>query len=124
MLKDQFLDLEKTNHSLQELGSKLGQSPIEADSLSFSSPQVNKTISDPNVVGASFGVKLNTISKPIIGDRGVYVLEALNRFTVPGPSLHAEQDQAILSRKGMAQNEAMEALKKLANVVDNRAKFF
>jgi len=125
MLSEQFQNLIKSSHSIQEVGQKLNQSPIQADSLSFASPQINKFVSDPMVVGASFGAKLNALSKPIIGDKGVYLIQVQNRFVVSGlPTLKAQQTQAIQSRKSMADNEAMEALKKLANVVDNRSKFF
>lgn len=125
MLAQQFDTYSKSYHSLQEIGLRINQTPVNADSLSFSSPQVNKSLSEPALIGASFGSKINTLSKPVIGDKGVYLLNVQNRYIIPGgPGKKVLKEQALLSLKGRAENEAIESLKKLANVSDNRAKFF
>jgi len=124
ILSEQLESAKKGAHNLDEVGQKLNLIPVKADSLNFSSPMIGKDLGDPNVVGAVYGIKANTLSKPIKGDKGVFLVQLDNTFTIPGPPDNLIQKQSIQSKKGNAGNEAMEALKKLANVVDNRSKFF
>jgi len=125
VLAGQLKEAAKSSHSIQELASKLQLSPISADSLSFSSPLVGRNIIEPNLVGAAFGANQGVLSKPVIGEKAVYIFQLKNKFPVNmGVDPKTMKRNAINSRGTIAQNDALEALKKLANIVDNRSKFF
>ena len=124
LLGSQILEVKKSSHSLAEISAKLKIPIATADSINFSSPYLVKNLTEPKVVGAIFGLSLNTVSKPIAGERGVYIVQLKNKFTELAPPDKIAQSNATQGRGNIAENDAMEALKKLGNVVDNRSKFF
>ena len=110
---------------LNTIASANNVTVANASSISFKNVTVAGS-QEPKVVGAALGMAVNTVSKPIIGNDGVYVISV----TANTPA--TENAAAIESSKrtlGSAMNSAItsglnEALKKAAEVKDNRFDFF
>ena len=91
----------------------------------MANPTISGAGREPKVVGAAFGLSEGQTSGPIVGDRGVYVVKAtkvneakaLDNYT-PFAKTQATQARSAVRTKVSA------ALKKAAEVEDNRTNFY
>ena len=86
----------------------------------------NSTISgagiERKVVGTAFGLEENVVSKPIQGNKGVYVLKVTSK--TPGQGLASYQglaNQQAVGQSRKAQTAVLNALNKNADIEDRRA---
>lgn len=98
---------------------------LTANGVSMKNPTLSGAGLEPKVVGAAFGLEEGETSKLIDGNRGVFMIELINK--TPAPKL--DNYQAIANRLNSArlnsaQTKAYEALKEDADIVDNRATFY
>lgn len=89
----------------------------------------NSTISgagiERKVVGTAFGLEENVVSKPIQGNKGVYVLKVTSK--TPGQGLASYQglaNQQALGQARKAQTAVLNALNKNADIEDRRAMLY
>ncbi|NRA91992.1 MAG: peptidyl-prolyl cis-trans isomerase, partial [Psychroserpens sp.] len=80
---------------------------------------------EPKVVGAAFGIGEGETSKPIVGNKGVYLVEVtkVNEVT-PLDNYQAIANRLSTTRTTAAQTKVYNALKETADIEDNRARFF
>lgn len=109
--------------NLQSIATATGQELLSAAELDFYSFSLADLGREPKVQGTIFALKPNTLSKPIIGDKGVYVVKIAS-FTDVAPSdnlssIKSEIDQPI---KQSVDFSALQALTKASKVEDNRYK--
>ena len=83
---------------------------------------------EPNVIAAFCSLEKGKVSQPIVGENGVYVL-AVNDIVPPSETeLNAmtEQVRSNITRNYGARTNyfALEALKELAKIKDNRREFY
>jgi peptidyl-prolyl cis-trans isomerase D len=113
-------------NTLQAVATATGSTVQKADSISFASPVIPNVGQEPKVVGATFNKQwLGKVTPPIAGNGGVFVITPAN--VSAKPNLESNLDQQRLSMqmqmKSMSGYRSLEALKKSADVTDNRAKF-
>ncbi|HHG84405.1 MAG TPA: peptidyl-prolyl cis-trans isomerase [Bacteroidetes bacterium] len=97
-----------------------------ATDVRFSNNFVQNIGNEPKVVGRTFGLKQGEVSKPIIGNNGVYLvkLDVLNASTPLVDAAIAMQRQAIQQAKiQKAVNAAYQGMIDIADVRDMRYKF-
>lgn len=107
--------------SLDQVASANAQQVQTAEDITFDAPSMGTLGREPKVQGTVFAMQPNQISKPISGERGVYVLQ----ITAQTPATEAadvatlknEIAQPIQSR---ADFQALQALTKAADIKDNR----
>jgi peptidyl-prolyl cis-trans isomerase D len=79
---------------------------------------------EPKVAGTALGLAENTVSKPIVGENGVFVIKTLKKLEAPA----ATDLSAYKGKAGMyasvIQSKIYTALKKAAKIVDNSFDFF
>lgn len=110
--------------SLEELSSKMNLNVSEANDITFNSFSIPGAGIEPAVIATAVNLPQNTLSKPIIGTNGVYVL-VVNEIEEPESSdLESIHARLASSFRVRANFEAFEALKKAANIVDSRSKFY
>jgi peptidyl-prolyl cis-trans isomerase D len=113
--------------SLEAVASAMKQPVSHVDSVQFSSPYIPNLGSEPKVVGYSFDKQLigKSISAPVGGNEGVYVLKVENVSAKANYSVDIEQArQAMLqSQISIIQRSGTDPLKKKAKVEDDRGKF-
>ena len=108
--------------SLLEIASEIGVTVLSAENVTMNATTV-AGINEPAVVGTAFGVELNTVSKPIEGVTGVYVISVKTLNEAPLPE---NFDQQKLSGKDQLRanvsNRAYQALTEAAGMKDDRDK--
>ncbi len=110
--------------SLEELGSTMEVDIAEASGITFNSFSIPGAGIEPAVIAAAVNLPLNTISEPIKGTNGVYVLEVNELEEPENNNLASIRSRLASSFRVRANYEAFEALKEAANIVDSRSKFY
>ena len=114
--------------TLEAAASAGGQQIQRADSLLFSSPYIPNAGQEAKVIGSAFNKALlgKPASSPIPGNGGVFVIRVENVGAKSNPNADLEQQRFTIEQqeKSMVSYRAIEVLKKLAKIKDDRAKFF
>lgn len=111
--------------TLQDIASSESQTVQTALAINMKNPTISGAGVEPKVVGTAFGLNEGATSQTIIGKTGVFVVQ-VTKFT-PADALPNYQAAAnrIGSAKVLTVNTALlEALKKSAEIEDNRATFY
>ena len=121
----QIIDAKFKGNTLEAFASASGATVQKADSLSFSNAFVPGIGNDNKFLGLAFNKDLKgKASEAIAGSSGVFALKVENT----GSKVSTESDdnikQAILQAQKMAVYRGNDALKKDANIKDNRSKFY
>ena len=123
-LKEEFNKSLSSTSNIDELAKAMSLIPESASLLSFSSNSIPGGF-EPNVVGAFYGVEQGQLSSPVVGNSGVYVVstEAIKESVAPKDytSLKKQLESQLQPR---ANFEVYNALKELAEIEDNRSKFY
>jgi peptidyl-prolyl cis-trans isomerase D len=110
--------------TIEEVATAMDLKTEQVNTMSFSSNAIPGGF-EPNVVGAFYGIEKGQLSKPVIGNNGVYVVYADDFVASKAPkdltSLKKQLDGQIKPR---ANFEATNALRELTDIEDNRAKFY
>ncbi|MBL87299.1 MAG: peptidylprolyl isomerase [Winogradskyella sp.] len=109
--------------SIDEIAKNQGQSPKTAAAITLKNTTLAGAGVEPKVVGAAFGLEQGKTSKPIDGEKGVYVIEV----TKVNEATELDNYTSIVNRlnaakRGAAQGKVYQALEKSAEIEDNRAK--
>ncbi len=111
--------------SLSKLALQLKKDVNEANSIAFTSFVLPSAGVEPQVIAAATTLKPQTISEPIIGNNAVFVIQVTKNYTDNAETIVSEQqklEQDISYRVNYQQ--AYDAMKKAANIKDERIKFF
>ncbi|WP_115461171.1 peptidylprolyl isomerase [Winogradskyella aurantiaca] len=112
-----------TGTTLSEIANGQGQSVRSASAVSLSSTTLSGAGVEPKVIGSAFGLAEGAISKPIAGDKGIYLVE----ITKINDADELDNYAAIASRlsnslKATVNSKVYTALQEAAEIEDNRAK--
>ncbi len=123
-LKKEFNKHRSSSSNIDELAKAMSLVPETASLLSFSSNSIPGGF-EPNVVGAFYGVEQGQLSNPVVGNNGVYVVssEAIKESAAP-KDYSALKKQLESQLQPRADFEVYNALKELAEIEDNRSKFY
>jgi parvulin-like peptidyl-prolyl isomerase len=109
--------------TVADIASNQGQTVRTAAAITMKNTTLAGAGVEPKVIGAAFGLSEGETSKPIDGDRGVYVIEVtkINEVT------ELENYTSIMNRlndqrRNQVQSKVYQALEKAADIEDNRAK--
>ena len=107
--------------SLTEL-ARLGNTTVMDAQVTFGNPSIGNAGYEPEIVGALFSViKDGKTTLPLKGKTGVYVIKVKSTTKAAATSnYNAERDQLLNTLKGSVQGQVLTALKKRAEVIDNR----
>lgn len=123
-LKEEFSKSLFTATNIDELAKEMSLVPESASLLSFSSNSIPGGF-EPNVVGAFYGVEQGQMSTQIVGNSGVYVVSTEAIKESPAPKDYSALKKQLESQlQPRADFEVYNALKELAEIEDNRAKFY
>jgi parvulin-like peptidyl-prolyl isomerase len=102
--------------------AKRANSEVMKAEVTFGNPQITGAGFEPEVVGALFsGLKDGQRTLPLKGKMGVYVIRIDKTTKAPtAANYNVEKDQLFASLKGSLQGQVISALKKKADVIDNR----
>ncbi|MBM3452741.1 MAG: hypothetical protein FJX84_06330 [Bacteroidetes bacterium] len=107
--------------TLEDMARRVNVQIVKAE-LTFKNPQIENIGFEPEVIGFIFaGVKDGQKTKPIKGNSGIFVVRIDGTKKAPATTtFKVEKDQLMTTLKGQAQGQVMAALRKKADVVDNR----
>lgn len=112
-----------TPSSLDEVVTSTGQELLTAEDLTFDDPAMQGIGAEPKVQAVIFGSEQNVVSKPIAGNRGVYVVQVTSFTEANDPTdLSAAKTDAIKTARQTASSSALSAITKAAEVEDERYK--
>ena len=102
--------------------AKRGNTGVMKAEVTFATPQITGAGYEPEVIGSIFsGLKEGIPSKPMKGKMGVYVVRVDQTIKAPAAANYSvEKDQMLGQLRGGLQSQLSGALKKKAEVVDNR----
>ncbi|MFC6996603.1 peptidylprolyl isomerase [Rufibacter roseus] len=113
--------------NLQEAAAKYGSDAIvrPANDVTLASPNIPGLGLEPVALGRAFGLKPGERTPVIVGEGGVIVVELTNLNPAPPiADLATVKQQLKATKDGRVQAALYEAVKKNANIEDNRVRFF
>ena len=102
--------------------AKKGNTTVVDAQITFGNPALGNSGYEPEIVGALFSViKDGQTTLPLKGKMGVYTIKVIKTTKAPSTNTYkVERDQLLNAAKSALQNEIIIALKKKAEVIDNR----
>ncbi len=121
-----IIDKQIKGSSLQLVAQSAHQSVQNADSLSFGAFIVPAIGNEPKFIGAVFNKQLlHKMSDPVAGNAGVFVVQSEGAFAAASLGQTAElQKQQLEQMLKQQASQAITALRKAADVEDDRYKFY
>ncbi len=121
-----IIDKKMKGSSLQQVAQNAQSTVQNADSLSFGAYIVPAIGNEPKFIGAAFNKQqLHKMSNPIAGNAGVFVVQSEGAFAGPSLGQTAEiQKQQLEQMLKQQASQAITALRKAADVEDDRYKFY
>jgi len=117
----------KGGNSIEAVAQGAGTNVMHADSVGFAQPFIPNVGNEPKITGAAFNKSLQgKVSEPIAGNTGVFVVKGENVSAVANTNMNINdvRKQMEMQQKQMGAYRSAEALKKAANIKDNRFDFY
>jgi len=111
--------------NINQVAQKAGKPVMPVQNIVFANPIVPGAAQENKLIGTVFGSPVGKVSKPVDGERGVYVF-TVNGFTNPAPIGNTYKQKETM-RQGIAQRSlgaAFQALQDKSDIKDNRVKFY
>jgi peptidyl-prolyl cis-trans isomerase D len=132
LLKDKKAELisaefNKNNGSgktIDDIARSMGLTVQEAAKVNFRSYTVPGPGTEPALIGAASVAKQGIVSGPVKGTDGVFMLTSNNITATPGEDLKLIHDRLKTTFQMRGTYEAYDALRKDANIIDKRYKFY
>ena len=110
--------------SIDGIARTMGLTVQEATQINFRSYTIPGAGSEPTLVAAATVAKQGEVTGPVKGTNGVYVLVANNISNSQVDDVKTLQTRLSSTFQMRGNYEAYEALKKAANIIDRRYKFY
>ncbi|MGF1586299.1 MAG: peptidylprolyl isomerase [Bacteroidales bacterium] len=124
IIASQLQSMLDEGNDLEEVSGTLDTTIEQAENILFTSFSIPGAGIEPRVIATAVSLEENSLSQPVIGENGVYVLK-INSVTIPEEiDIDQEKTRLANSKRARVNFEAFEALQELANIKDNRHKFF
>jgi peptidyl-prolyl cis-trans isomerase D len=125
VISAEFKKNEGAGKSLDDIARSMGLAVQEATQINFRSYTVPGSAgSEPTLVAAATVAKQGEVTGPVKGTNGVYLLVANNVTTNQGEDLKTLKARLSSTFQMRGNYEAYEALRKGANIIDKRYKFY
>ena len=132
ILKDKKADLisaefNKNNTSgktIDNIAQAMGLTVQEASQINFRSYTVQGAGTEPALIAAASASKQGLVSGPVKGSNGVYLLTVNNTAANQGEDIKLMHDRLKSTFQMRGTYEAYDALRKKANIIDKRYKFY
>ena len=123
--KAEMIKAQLAGNTIEDIAASQGQTVQTALAINMQSPTISGVGNEPLVVGTAFGLAEGATSKPIIGEQGVYIVQVTKINPGAGlPNYSANANRLGNTRSGLVTTDVLNALKKAADIEDNRAIFY
>ncbi len=125
IIAENIRNAKENSNSIKDLAAQLNTTTRSAEGINFSTFRLPEAGMEPKVVAAATTINEKTISEPIIGNAGVYVI-TVNQVQPAEPAENYAIEKSMIKRRyqSRANYEAYEALKDAADIKDYRLKFY
>jgi peptidyl-prolyl cis-trans isomerase D len=124
VISAQFNKDKQPGQSLDDIARTMGLNVEEATQVNFRSYSIPGAGAEPSLIAAASAASQGVVSGPIKGNNGVYLIY-VNSLTIPEKQdLKLLRDRLASTFEMRGNYEAYEALRKGANIVDKRYKFY
>lgn len=113
-----------TGKTIDDIARTMGLTVQEATQINFRSYTIPGVGTEPALVAAASVGKQGIVTGPVKGTNGVYMLVANSVTTSEGEDLKLLKDRLKTTFQMRGNYEAYEALRKNANIIDKRYKFY
>lgn len=114
----------KSVKTLEDAAKLFATEVKTADSISLITPQLGAAGVEPAVIGTALTLTPNTISKPIVGNNGVYLITVGEKRVSDTPiNVEEEIKQLSMYTAYTKSSSAIQLLQEKAEIKDNRARF-
>ena len=124
LLISEFNKNNEAGGTIDDIARIMGLQVQEATQINFRSFTVPGVGTEPSLVAAACVAKQGIVTGPVKGNNGVYMLVANTVTPSAGEDLKLLQDRLTSTFQMRGSYEAYEALRKGANIVDKRYKFY
>ena len=124
LISAEFIKNNETGKTLDDIAKIMGLTVQEATQISFRSYTIPGVGTEPALIAAASAAKQGTVSVPVKGNNGVYLIAVNNLTTTDNEDLKLLKDRLMTTFQMRGSFEAYEALRKSANIVDKRYKFY
>ncbi len=110
---------------MSSIAAEYGTKVDSLTSVSLSSSFIPGLGNEPKVIAAAANLSQSSVSNPILGENGVFILELINKTdTGNSPNVAALRKEESSRLKTMTRQNLMAAMRKNAEVEDNRHVFY
>ncbi|MDP4224298.1 MAG: peptidylprolyl isomerase [Bacteroidota bacterium] len=124
VLSTEFTKNNQAGKSLDDIATTMGLTVQSATGINFRSYSVPGAGVEPALVAAASASKQGVLEGPVKGENGVFMLTVSNLTASTGEDVKALKNRLAATFQMRGSYEAYEALRKAANIVDKRYKFF
>jgi peptidyl-prolyl cis-trans isomerase D len=110
--------------TLEGISNELGFTVQEATQVNFQSYSLPGAGVEPNLIAAASTAKTGIVEGPVKGNNGVFLLTVNNETTGAGEDIATVKQRLSMTIDLRGSYESFEALRKAANIVDMRYKFY
>lgn len=109
---------------IESVASKMGLEVTRAEKVRLSNPFVNTAGLEPGLTAKAHELEVGTLSAPVKGQNGVFVLQVVEKDVPEEPDLAGAEFRLKYTMESRVAYQGYEALKEAANIVDNRIRFY
>jgi peptidyl-prolyl cis-trans isomerase D len=124
MISAEFSKNNGAGKTIDDIARSMALTVQEATQVNFRSYTVPGVGTEPALVGAASAAKQGTVDGPVKGINGVYMLAANNITTAQHEDIKLVKDRLKATFQMRGTYEAFESLRKGANIIDKRYKFY
>jgi peptidyl-prolyl cis-trans isomerase D len=124
VISAEFIKNNQAGKTLDDIAREMNLNVQEATQVSFRSYTIPGVGNEPALIAAASAAKEGTVAGPVKGNNGVYLIYVNALSTIPGQDLKLLQERLNTTFSMRGGYEAYDALRKAANIVDKRYKFY
>lgn len=124
VIASEFTRNNQSGKTLDDLARTMGLNVQEASKVNFRSYAIPGAGTEPALIAAASAANQGVVSGPVKGNNGVFMLTVNNISSADKQDLKLLQDRLAATFQVRGNYEAYEALRKGANIIDKRYKFY
>jgi peptidyl-prolyl cis-trans isomerase D len=124
LISAEFAKNNTAGKTLENIAQSMGLTVQEATQINFRSYTVAGAGAEPALIAAASVAKQGVVSGPIKGNNGIYMITVNNITAAQAEDTKLLQDRLKTTFQMRGTYEAYDALRKSANIIDKRYKFY
>lgn len=124
VISAEFLKNNQDGKTLDDIASTMGLNVQEATQVNFRSYTLPGVGTEPALIAAASIAKQGTVAGPVKGNNGVYMISVNSITKTDNQDLKLLRDRLMATFEMRGSYEAYDALRKGANIIDKRYKFY